>query len=512
MKDYTLKTKFKIQIAVAVVALLVVMFGFRLLGKLTDFGYYERQHVVAVEAVKTEINLGKRNREVLLEHVDLAHQQGVAVGESIFWPEKLLMRVIGQGYLLDLANISETDTGETIAYLKTIQSARLSIQEGVKILELMKVPLEKSLEFGKGLRVAAALIKGIVGVLVVFMLGLVIATILLMMRSVVPPLEETAKTLSKIAKGDLSVRIDDPTSGEIGQIQHAMIDMLKGLRNMVKSISASAGDLSQAANDASVITGQTLDGVKEQKAETESLAVSMHDMSAAVERVLESADAANQSAGDGNKASVKGQAIVSDTVGSISLLAGEVERSAEAIQRIEEDSEKIGTVVEMIQTITEQTNLLALNAAIEAARAGEHGRGFAIVANEVRNLAQKTASSTKEIQSMVEGLRAGTDQAVTIMNSSRERAQDSVGKAQQAGDVMEEIAEFISTIMTLNRKISTAAQDQNVVTKKVRSNTDAINDVADKTAAGGQDAARSNVELVNLSQQLEKAVGSFRLG
>ncbi|MBL0711623.1 MAG: methyl-accepting chemotaxis protein, partial [Colwellia sp.] len=205
-----------------------------------------------------------------------------------------------------------------------------------------------------------------------------------------------------------------------------------------------------------------------------------------------------------------GKQIVTEAVTSIDSLAREVEHSSNAIRQIESDSEKIGSVVEMIQGITGQTNLLALNAAIEAARAGEYGRGFAVVADEVRTLAQRTQASTEEIQNMIGNLLLSTREAVNIMERSREQAQSSVGKTNQAGEVIEEIASAVSNIMNMNTQIASAAEEQSVVTAEINNNTQAINKVANKTEIGGKKAAKSNDELVVLAQQLEGIVSTFK--
>ncbi len=511
MNNLSLKSKFKLQIIVGLFSLLIVMFGVRLMGKVTDFAYYEREHVVAVTYIDHELLKPQVERKWLMDHAKNAHQQPVNVGEAVFGIEKLLFRLLGQGYLLDIAIKDEKEFRAILDFLESNPATHLTTQEVSKVDALMEGPRVNSEKFGSGLRRAATFVKNTVNLLVFLTIGGSIFLLINIQRTTIPPLEKTAAIIGKIAKGDLGVRIDDPVGGEIGQMQRSVIEMIKGLRHMVKGIGQAASELSEAASNAAVITEQTLQGVTEQKSETDNLANSIGEMSAAINDVANSASNAASSANEGNQAAVKGRAVVSEAVASIEELASEVDGSAEAIHRIESDSEKIGSVVQMIQGITEQTNLLALNAAIEAARAGEQGRGFAVVADEVRTLAQRTQSSTQEIQGMIEELRGGTRAAVEIMDRSRERAQVSVEKANQAGEVIEEIAGSVSNIMMLNEQIASAAEEQGAVTVEINNNTNAINEVADQTAVSGQNIAQSNNRLVALSQQLESVVGTFEL-
>jgi len=511
MKDTTLKSKFKIQIVVGIFVMLIVMFGVRLMGKVTDFAYYERNHTVAVTKIDHELLKKQPERSSLLTLGEVAREAPVNIANAIFSGEKLLFRLLGQGYLLDVASKDEKELVELRGLLNKASGKNLTTEEVAKVNVVMEEIRTNTELFGTGLRGAAGFVKTVVISLVIIAMGGLIVLMVSMMRSTIPPLEKTASILEKIAKGDLTVSIDDPVGGEIGQMQRSTMQMIAGLRQTVQGITQSAGDLSAAAGTAAGITDQTLEGVETQKVETENLTTAIEEMGQAVNEVANSAANAANSANEGNQAAIKGKSIVAEAVASIDSLATEVDCSSEAIRRIESDSEKIGTVVEMIQGITEQTNLLALNAAIEAARAGEHGRGFAVVADEVRTLAQRTQTSTKEIQGMIGNLLSGTREAVSIMERSREQAQSSVEKTNQAGEAIEVIASAVSNIMDMNVQIASAAEEQSVVTAGINNNTQAIKEVADKTSVGGQNAAKSNAELVALSQQLENIVATFKL-
>jgi len=207
----------------------------------------------------------------------------------------------------------------------------------------------------------------------------------------------------------------------------------------------------------------------------------------------------------------QGKVSVNDSMLSIEKLAGEVASSGNAIELIEADSENISSVVSIITGITEQTNLLALNAAIEAARAGEHGRGFAVVADEVRTLAQRTQSSTAEIQEMISKLRSNTETAVITMKQCQEMALLSVKDTKEVEAVFDRFSEAMNNIMAMNEQIATAAEEQTNVTNGINSNAESINDIANVTSEGARSTSESGNHLITLMTRLQQSVGKFHL-
>jgi len=511
MKNITLKKQFTIAIIAGAITFLLVLFGVRLMGKVTDFAYYERLHIVAITNMNHELEKSAPNRQVLLENARTVLAQPVNVGAALFGVEKLLFRLLRQGYLLDVASKDETDAEEFIVSLNRSTGAYVFAEEKTGLESLMVKLRSNSEIFGTGLRDAAGFVKTVVNLLVTVSLGTLIWLIFNMMRLTIPHLLQTAEALKRISGGDLTVRIENVGGGEIGDMQRSAIDMIKGLRNLIKGIQSVEQDLTAAIAESSVAACQMTSGVSSQKTETANLINSISEMDGATAAVAEASSAAKISAQEGESSAQQGQLVVADARNSINGLADEVEESVGAINMIEKDSEDIVTVIHMIQGITEQTNLLALNAAIEAARAGEHGRGFAVVADEVRTLAQRTQESTQEIKSMIEKLQRSTNLAVGVMGRSHERAKTSVDKAAQVGVEIDKVVASVASVMELNQKISDTADRQTMVTNRINQNTQRINEVAHESEIGSAKVAQSNDAVSGLSRHLGDVVKQFKL-
>ncbi|THB70290.1 MAG: methyl-accepting chemotaxis protein [Gammaproteobacteria bacterium] len=287
--------------------------------------------------------------------------------------------------------------------------------------------------------------------------------------------------------------IDGAESGRIGinESIHAslsgefaeMAASLKGFNDfLVKQLGIISSSADKCANAASGASGGDKSMVLSQKAEVDKVATAMTEMSATVHEVARNATEAAEAAQRADEETSKGKMVVSQAIEAIDLLASEVNDAAQVIHRLEQDSDEIGAVLDVIRGIAEQTNLLALNAAIEAARAGEQGRGFAVVADEVRTLAQRTQQSTQEIQNMIERLQSGAQDAVKAMEQGRSRAQVGVEQAAEAGTSLETIAQAVGTISDMNTQIATAAEEQSVVAEEINLNIVSISDMADKLA------------------------------
>ena len=314
-----------------------------------------------------------------------------------------------------------------------------------------------------------------------------------------------------IASGDLTQVIPAGGKDKIGELVDQIAAMRDNLRTIIGDVTGSTAQLASAAEEMSAVTEQTSQGMKQQQAETDQIATAMNEMSATVQEVARNAAAAAQSAHQADDQASKGKQVVSQTIESIDALATEVEKAGQVIHKLEGDSVSIGAVLDVIKGIAEQTNLLALNAAIEAARAGEQGRGFAVVADEVRTLAQRTQQSTQEIRKMIESLQSGAKDAVKVMVEGKRQAQVSVEQAAKAGAALETITRAVATITDMNTQIASAAEEQSAVAEEMNRNIVNISQVANQTAEGGQQTASGAADVAQLAVRLQAAVGRFRL-
>ncbi|MEN1832341.1 methyl-accepting chemotaxis protein [Pseudomonas lijiangensis] len=349
----------------------------------------------------------------------------------------------------------------------------------------------------------------IVGTLIALLLGVFAAIIIT--RQITRPLQETLEVVNRIASGDLSHTVVVTRRDELGVLQQGIQRMGATLRELITGIRDGVTQIASAAEELSAVTEQTSAGVNNQKVETDQVATAMHEMSATVHEVARNAEQASVAASTADKEAREGDKVVGEAIQQIEKLANEVLRSSDAMTVLEQESDKIGKVMDVIKAVAEQTNLLALNAAIEAARAGEAGRGFAVVADEVRGLAQRTQQSTEEIESLVAALQNGTRQVSDIMLGSRSLTDNSVALTRKAGTSLESITRTVSNIQAMNQQIAAAAEQQSSVADEISRSILNVRDVSEQTAEASEETAASSVELARLGNQLQMMVSHFRV-
>ncbi|KPA97311.1 methyl-accepting chemotaxis protein [Pseudomonas asplenii] len=347
--------------------------------------------------------------------------------------------------------------------------------------------------------------------LVIAALGLLV--IWLVGHGIARPLRQMVAMLDDIAQGegDLTRRLSSDRADELGSIAKGFNTFLIKLQAMISQVVTSVQSVSDSSEHTADIAIRTNLGVHKQMAEIDQVATAVQEMTATAQDVARNATQAAQAASHADMAASDGMRIVRDTSAAIGDLAVEIGRAVGVVQTLAKDSENINAILTAIRGIAEQTNLLALNAAIEAARAGEQGRGFAVVADEVRNLAQKTQQATEEIQSMIQQLQQGTREVVRVMEDSQHKTDESVQHAAKAAEALETITQAVSVINDMNTQIASAAEEQSAVADDINRNVINIGQVANEVAGGADESSTASAQLTKLAEQQRRLINQFKV-
>ncbi|MDV5245844.1 methyl-accepting chemotaxis protein [Shewanella xiamenensis] len=331
-------------------------------------------------------------------------------------------------------------------------------------------------------------------------------------RSVMNPINDIVRNLKTIRQdSDLTVKFRTFNDDELGLISTSLTQVIEHLRGILHSIAEAANTVNSSATELSSFTQETNKRMQQQQAETEQTATAMNEMTATVAEVAQSTSAAADSAKDADNYAANGNRIVIDSISSMSQLSEQIQKTAQVIGFLSNESQSIGRVLDVIKSIAEQTNLLALNAAIEAARAGEQGRGFAVVADEVRTLAQRTQKSTQEIEAMIATLQKGVKEAVNAMEVGIKQVDHANNKANEAGQALKEIVASVDNIAELNAHIATAAEEQSSVAESINRSIIAISDITDDSTRSAHELSESVINLTKLASSMRNQVSAFRL-
>ncbi len=313
----------------------------------------------------------------------------------------------------------------------------------------------------------------------------------------------------KVANGDLTVTLEKYTHDEMGELTTEFNHMTDKMRQLIQIVSGTTADVDHQAQRVNVTAVSNSTAVQKQMDETAQISDAMHQMVDTVQEVASASQTVSDAALGADQEAANGKLVVDETLQAIDHLSTEIKYSVDKISRVSKDSEDISQVMVEIRAIAEQTNLLALNAAIEAARAGEQGRGFAVVADEVRTLSQRTQKSTEEIESMIERLQKGVKEAVSSMQSSHSTAGITVDQSSKVSDALTSIATSISSIVDMSHQIASAAEEQSAVATNIDNNVTLISGLGQETADNANDTLSASKEMSSLTGSLQAVVGTF---
>ena len=328
-------------------------------------------------------------------------------------------------------------------------------------------------------------------------------------KSIQQGINQIHEAAEKLAAGDLSVAVTINSKDELAELGQSFNDITEGLAKLTGAISNSTQQLNASAASLNTIAIRTNEAVTYQRDQLTHIATAMQEMSATANEIAGNAASSAQSAQSASGQVSEGQNTINRSVESIQTLHGNVSQAAQVIAELAADSESIGGVLDVIKGIAEQTNLLALNAAIEAARAGEQGRGFAVVADEVRNLASKTQESTQEIETMIDNLQSAAKQATNSMQQSQQHATDSVDTVQSAREAFQVIAGSFNHISDMTAQIATAAEEQSVTVEEINKNVSASNTAIVSASDDAMQTTEASQQVAALASELESEAARF---
>ena len=350
------------------------------------------------------------------------------------------------------------------------------------------------------------------------LIGLGIALIMallvvLIARSIVRPLQEAVQAMANIASGesDLTRSLDTHGQDEVTQLSRHFNTFTAKLRQVVSQLQVCANALAQSSAELGSNASQAHDRSQQQSQQMELVATAINEVTYGVQDVAKNAEHAASEMRDAQTQAEQGQVNIDGSLQQIDALSGTISQAVEVIRTLSTESTQIGGVLEVIRSIAEQTNLLALNAAIEAARAGEQGRGFAVVADEVRLLAQRTQKSTAEIQNMIERLQGHSEAAVKVISDSHQASQLTIEQAGQAGASLNAIGQALRNLNGLNASIASATLQQAHVVEDINQNVTQAAGLSHSTALAAQQSSEASVHLKDLSEELNGLLRQFKV-
>ena len=347
----------------------------------------------------------------------------------------------------------------------------------------------------------------------VIAVAIIIALLGMLIRILIQPLHVMTRAMADIAdgEGDLTKRLTIHGQDEFGALGTSFNRFVERIHTSIREVSSATGQVNEVALRVVAASNSSMFNSDQQASRTSSVAAAINELGAAAQEIAQNAALASQHSSDARAMAEDGQQVVDKTIAAMQQLSAKISDSCGNIETLNSNTVNIGQILEVITSISQQTNLLALNAAIEAARAGEAGRGFAVVADEVRNLAHRTQDSAQQVQKMIEELQVGAREAVSTMTDSQRQSESSVGIANQAGERLGSVTQRIGEIDGMNQSVATATEEQTAVVESINVDITEINTLNQEGVENLQSTLRACADLEQQAARLKQLVGSFRI-
>jgi methyl-accepting chemotaxis protein len=409
----------------------------------------------------------------------------------------------------DWPNPASGEKEPKLSYTVTIPDWDWMLGGGVYVtdidqqLAIVKTKIDAKLAKTLGFIALATLVIVLLGVFVGVFVG----------RTVTRPLKTVSDLMEDIANGDGDLRKRLPAEGddELAELGRCFNTFVIKIQETIRQVSATTDQVASAAEELSSVANETRASVQRQGSETDQIASAIHEMVATIQQISGNANDVESSASDADRMAREGGKTIASAQQAVHQLSDEIQASATTINSLAERSDNIQQVLDVIHAVTAQTNLLALNAAIEAARAGEHGRGFSVVADEVRQLARRSAESADQIREMIDGFVTESRAAVERMNQSRERSAETIERISHAAQALATIETSVGQIHDQVTQIATASEQQSQVAEEINQNVVRIVDAAQQSDTGVGQTHEASHELARLSESLRHLIGNFKV-